>query len=190
MPSETRIWIDETYVDYVDSDESLEHFATTRDNVIVCKSMSKVYALSGARAAWLCSNPRELAALERFVPPRAVSLPAQVAAVAAIQDPGYHGRRYDETRELRATLVSRVGALPGIEPLPGLANFVLCHLDPSGPSAVAVVDSCREPGVYLRDVAGRGTALGSHALGIAVKDEAGMLRIVAALGRAVGEGNG
>ena len=184
LPSETRIWIDETYVDYVDSDESLEHFATTRANVVVCKSMSKVYALSGARAAYLCSNPRELDTLRKFVPPWAVSLPAQVAAVAAIQDPGYYAQRYDETRELREVLISEVGALPGIEPLRGVANFVLCHLDPRGPTAATVVDSCREHGVFLRDVSSMGTALGSHVLRIAVKDADGIHRIVAALRQA------
>src|SRR5262249_31982909 len=52
-PPRTRIWIDETYTDYVGASESLETFAAKSQNVIVCKSMSKVYALSGARVAYL-----------------------------------------------------------------------------------------------------------------------------------------
>ena len=39
---QTLVWIDETY-DYVDAGASLEQFAATSRNVIVCKSMSKVY---------------------------------------------------------------------------------------------------------------------------------------------------
>ena len=50
-----RWWIDETYVDYAGANESLERFAARSNNVVVCKSMSKVYALSGARAACLAS---------------------------------------------------------------------------------------------------------------------------------------
>lgn len=50
----TRIWIDETYIDYVDPKLSLESFAAVSPNVIVCKSMSKVYALSGLRVAYRC----------------------------------------------------------------------------------------------------------------------------------------
>jgi len=62
LPDRTLAWIDETYVDYVDPRESLERFACRRPNVIVCKSMSKVYALSGLRAAYLCAAPSLIAA--------------------------------------------------------------------------------------------------------------------------------
>ncbi|MHC4129291.1 MAG: aminotransferase class I/II-fold pyridoxal phosphate-dependent enzyme, partial [Planctomycetota bacterium] len=53
-PPTTRFWIDETYVEYAGRSEALERFAAASDNTVVCKSMSKVYALSGVRAAYLC----------------------------------------------------------------------------------------------------------------------------------------
>jgi GNAT superfamily N-acetyltransferase len=62
-PSETRIWVDETYVDFAGSEESLETFAVQTENVIVCKSMSKVYALSGLRVAYLCAGAHQLEGL-------------------------------------------------------------------------------------------------------------------------------
>ena len=49
--------------------------------------MSKVYALSGARCAYLCASPHLLETLRSITPPWAVSLPGQVAAVAALRDP-------------------------------------------------------------------------------------------------------
>ncbi len=49
----TRVWMDEAYVDYVDSAQSFERMAAQSSNIIVCKSMSKAYALSGARAIGL-----------------------------------------------------------------------------------------------------------------------------------------
>jgi histidinol-phosphate/aromatic aminotransferase/cobyric acid decarboxylase-like protein len=76
LPTSTRVWIDEAYVDYAGSDASLERFATTRANVVVAKSMSKVYALSGARAAYMCASSRIIEDLKAMVPPWAVSLPA------------------------------------------------------------------------------------------------------------------
>src|SRR6266576_385362 len=60
------------------------------ENVIVCKSMSKVYALSGARVAYLCAGPHQLEELRALTPPWVVSLPAQVAAVRALNDPAYY----------------------------------------------------------------------------------------------------
>src|SRR5262249_54560401 len=81
IPSNTRVWIDETYIEYAGLNESLEQFAVTSPNVVVCKSMSKVCALSGARAAYLCGPMDVMADLRAITPPWAVSLLAQVAAV-------------------------------------------------------------------------------------------------------------
>ena len=123
--------------------------------------------------------------LRPFVPPWAVSLPAQVAAVEAVQHPEYYTQRYRETHELRQALISDLDRLPGVEPSPGVANFVLCHLDPGGPTADEVVTRCRERDVFLRDVSNVGTGLGQHALRVAVKDAGANQRIVATLRQAV-----
>ena len=88
-PAHTRVWVDETYVEYAGPGQSLEHFAAASENVLVCKSMSKVYGLSGARVAYLCAGPHQLEALRAITPPWVVSLPAQVAAVRALQNPDY-----------------------------------------------------------------------------------------------------
>lgn len=185
-PRHTKFWIDEAYVDYVGPDQSLERFATRSDNVIVCKSMSKVYALSGARAAYLCGAARLVADLRPLVPPWAVALPAQVAAVAALRDPVYYARRYRETHRLRdelARMLTRAGA-PDV--VASSANWILCHLDPDGVSAAEVVQRCRGQGVFLRDVGGMGERLGHHVLRTAVKDEAANARIAEVLGWALG----
>ena len=87
-PPATRIWVDETYVEYAGADQSLEQFAARSENVIVCKSMSKAYAFSGARVAYLCAGQHQLESLRPLTPPWAVSLPAQIAAVKALEDPG------------------------------------------------------------------------------------------------------
>ena len=96
-PLHTRIWVDETYVEYAGADQSLEKFAAASENAIVAKSMSKVYALSGARAAYLCAGAHQLEALRAITPPWVIGLPAQVAAVRALQDPAYYAARYRET---------------------------------------------------------------------------------------------
>jgi Histidinol-phosphate/aromatic aminotransferase and cobyric acid decarboxylase len=48
-PKTTRWWIDETYVEYAGLDQSLEAFAASSSNVVICKSMSKVYGPAHAR---------------------------------------------------------------------------------------------------------------------------------------------
>jgi len=58
----------------------------------------------GARTAYLCGPPLLVDPLRAWTPPWAVSLPAQVAAVHALQEPEYYANRYRETHGLRRRL--------------------------------------------------------------------------------------
>ncbi len=178
-PPTTRIWVDETYIEYAapDSSESLERFAAASENVIVCKSMSKVYALSGARVAYLCAGPHQLEALRAITPPWIVGLPAQLAAVRALQSPAYYKSRYTETVTLRVNLAHELRALDW-DVLPGIANFLLCHLPTTGPDAAALVVAARTHGLFLRNAASMSPSLGTHTIRIAVKDETTNARMV------------
>jgi histidinol-phosphate/aromatic aminotransferase/cobyric acid decarboxylase-like protein len=177
----TRIWIDETYIEYAGSEESLEQLAARSENILVCKSMSKVYALSGARVAYLCGGAHQLEGLRAITPPWVVSLPAQVAAVRALEDPTYYAERYTETALARNDLALELHAF-GWNVLPGVANFLLCHLPASGPSAESVVQSCRKHGLFLRNAAAMSQHLGDRCVRIAVKDPRTNRRILAIIG--------
>ena len=181
VPKRTRVWVDETYVDYAGPEESLEQFASRSDNVIVCKSMSKVYALSGARAAYLCAHKFQLSDLISITPPWAVSLPAQIAAVKALEDRPYYLMRYRETHRLREKLVENLRSIGIEEIVPSKANFVMLHLRLDQPTAKEIVIECRKSGVFLRDVSTMGRELESRALRIAVKDEQSNATVVRTL---------
>jgi len=183
-PRNTRIWLDETYVDYAGPDESLEKFAASSDNVVVCKSMSKVYALSGARAAYVCAGPFITKRLREISPPWAVSLPAQLAAVRALEDERYYVERYRETRGLREDLAKALRAM-GFEVIPATANFLLCHLPEGAPDAATVARRCRQNNVYIRDAGEISRLLGTHALRIAVQEHGVNQRLLAVLGQAL-----
>ena len=176
-PARTRVWVDETYVDYAGGEQSLESFAARTENVIVCKSMSKAYALSGLRVAYLCAGAHQLEALRAITPPWVVGLPAQLAATLALQDPDYYAERYSETHRLREELAKQLHAL-GWEIFPGVANFLLCHLPESGPSAERLVRECRVLGLFLRDASLMGSRLGGRTIRIAVKDATTNQRMV------------
>jgi histidinol-phosphate/aromatic aminotransferase/cobyric acid decarboxylase-like protein len=184
-PTRTRIWIDETYIEYAGQNQSLESFAAQSENVIICKSMSKVYALSGVRAAYLCGPPPLIAQLRTLTPPWTVSLPAQVAVIKALEDPAYYTSRYFETHTLRQALAQALLAVSPMEIIPGVANFLLCHLPPDGPDAATVVQRCRADGLFVRNAASMGSQLGHYALRVAVKDAETNHRIVEILNAAL-----
>ena len=185
VPARTRVWIDETYIDYVGAGQSVEAWAAHSPNVVVCKSMSKVYALSGARVAYLCASPHQLEELRALTPPWVVSLPAQVAGVKALQDPAYYAAQYEEThrarRQLQRALVAR-----GWDVTPGRANFLLAQLPEDGMEADALIERCRQRGLFLRNPANMGSGFGRHTVRVAVKDEATNRRMLEILDQITG----
>lgn len=168
VPARTRVCVDETYIDYVGSEQSLERWARQTENVVVCKSMSKVYALSGARVAYLCGSAAQIEPLRRLTPPWAVSLPTQVAAVEALRDAEYYAARYCETQALREQLAQGLKLL-GWDVVPGCANFLLAHVPGHQPTAPEVIARCRNHGLFLRDVSSMGTTFSNRTIRVAVK---------------------
>jgi histidinol-phosphate/aromatic aminotransferase/cobyric acid decarboxylase-like protein len=181
VPGSTRVWVDEAYIEYVGPDESLERFAAASENTIVCKTMSKVYALSGMRVAYLCGSLHQLSDLVPLTPPWAVSLPGQVAAVKALGDSAYYQDRYRETRKLRQQLIEGLRGLGIHEIVPGQANFVMFHLEPDQPLATTVLSEAKRQGVFVRDPSLMGSEVGPRALRLTVKDKEANERILATL---------
>lgn len=181
-PWRTRVWVDEAYIEYTGPAQSLETFAARSENVVVCKSLSKTYALSGARAAYLCASPHQLESLRAITPPWAVNLLGQVAAVKALEDPDYYTARYEETRQLRRQLSEGL-ALLGWEVTPSQTNFLLCHLPADGPDTQTLLEQCKQEGLFLRDMTAMGQRLGDRAVRIAVKDATTNARMLEILRR-------
>lgn len=168
-PARTRIWVDEAYVEYAGRGQSLEALAADSDRIVVCKSLSKVLALSGARAAYLVAPPPIARELRSITPPWALSFPAQLAVVRALQDPGYYEGRYAETGALREALRQNLEGLAPWTVIAGVINAVLCLMPSSMPPASAVAAACRARGLYVRQWPAEST-LGPRAIRVAVKD--------------------
>jgi len=161
------IWVDETYVDYVPNAQSLELLVATTPNLIVCKSMSKCYALSGLRVAYAVGQ--KMTELRRFIPPWAVSLPGQLAAVAALKNPTYYNQQYSIIHEQRKILTHELQQ-QNFSVLPGVANFILTFL-PKGTShtSSSFIEACRGKGVFIRDAQNMGVSLGNNSVRFAIR---------------------
>ncbi|MDQ0930432.1 histidinol-phosphate aminotransferase family protein [Streptomyces turgidiscabies] len=180
-PARTRWWIDEAYLGYVDLTESLADLAATDPRVVVCTSLSKMYALSGMRAAYLVAEPVTAAHLRRWTPPWPVSLPGQLAAVAALRDPAYYSDCWLRTHALRRRLAADLAGLDETVVVEeGVANFLSVTLPTGGPSAAQVVNECRTHDVHLRDLSPLSPEHEGRTVRVAVKDTVENARIVAA----------
>ena len=107
------------------------------------------------------------------------------ALAKALEDPAYYAAKYQETRALRLQLIEALKPL-NWEIIPGVTNFVLCHLPENGPDADALIARCRERGLFLRNVATMGSCLGNRAVRIAVKDAETNRRMIGIIFAALG----
>lgn len=178
LPETTRVWLDETYIDFVnDGAETMEPVEDER--LIVAKSMSKFYGLSGLRIGYLVCAPDLAADLERQSPPWSIGLLAQVAAVEALRDRVYYAARVVQTARGREVLMKGVAEIEGLTPVGADANYFLFRTD-----RVPSDELCRRTAarnVFLRDCDNLSPRFGTRWIRTAVKDADANACIIGAL---------
>lgn len=144
----TRVWIDETYIEYVGQHTSLEKYASRSPNVVVCKSMSKCYALSGVRVAYLVGSGVQLEGI--LHPPWWVSRVAQTLAIAALtpQSRVYYAEQIIETKKIVDYMIHMLRKC-GLETIGSpVASYITCMVH--GNDANSLVDALKAQGIYIR----------------------------------------
>lgn len=177
--------IDETYIDYIDKNLSLEKEAVINENLVIIKSMSKVYALSGARAGYIVAHEKTINKVSSFIPPWSVSLVAQIAAVEALKDPAYYSKKYKETHELRQSMISELKKMQSVKIYDSIANFFLIELLDNKLKADVIIQKLRKQKIYLRDCTSMSTQFKNNFIRVAVKDKKTNKIIVDALKKAL-----
>lgn len=170
---ETLVVVDETYLEFAGERLSLEQEASRRRNMVVVKSMSKVYALSGARVGYMVLHPETAEEMSKWLPPWPVGLLSQAAAMEALRHPEYYRKRYEETRQLREEFRQ---ALAGLNPLPSCTNYFLVR--PPQPGELA--ERLRARNIYVREFFS-GILAGKY-LRITVRCREENLRMIEAMG--------
>lgn len=183
LSEQTKVWIDETYIDFDPELVSAESLIPEDPRIIVSKSLSKYYALSGLRVGYLAGPSSLIAAMEPESTPWSVGLIAQVAAVEALRDPSYYAFVTAETARLRRVLGGAFSTIEEVKVFPSVTNFLMIEL--FGVDAETVVQKARKEGVYLRNCDTLSHRFQGRFIRTAVKDAASNARIVQAIAEAV-----
>ena len=155
VPPDVLVFIDEAYVSYArecpDYPDGVDYIA---DNVMVARSFSKDYGLAGFRVG-VAIGPAELIAQMRKVKmPFEPSFPAQVAALAALEDEEHIARTLEANRNSLERMRRHFEKL-GIEYIPSYANFLLMVFENESTAARCAAE-CLNRGLILRHVASFG----------------------------------
>ena len=123
-----RLVVDEAFMDFIES-ESIIKQAVEASQLICLRSFAKFFGMPGLRIGYAVSDEATIAALRAGQEPWTASIPAEHAAIAALND----WRHIKKTRRViekeRDRLLSALRLLPGVEPFPCAANFIFMKVD-------------------------------------------------------------
>lgn len=145
----TMLVVDEAFVDFVSPDERLTPLLASYDNLLLLRSMTKLYAVPGLRLGYLlgvASTVRRIAELQ---------LPWSVNALAAslvaplLEDHEYRGRLQDWLEIERPWLQAKLMAL-GLRVVPSRANFLLLQDRTQAQAAPLLLEHLARSGLLAR----------------------------------------
>jgi histidinol-phosphate/aromatic aminotransferase/cobyric acid decarboxylase-like protein len=125
--------IDEAFMDFLPPSRqtSLIRRIADFDNLVVVRSLTKFYSLPGLRLGYGIAQPERLARWQSWRDPWPVNTLAEAAAIAALQDQAYQTASWQWLAGARPRLQAALAGLPGLEPLPGQANYLLVRTEQS-----------------------------------------------------------
>jgi histidinol-phosphate aminotransferase len=186
LPADVVLVLDAAYAEYVrrnDYESGIELVATS-DNVVMCRTFSKIYGLAGLRLGWLYGPAHIVDAVNRVRGPFNVNAPAIAAGIAAIEDTAHFEFAREHNTRWLAWLTTEIGKL-GLEVTPSVANFVLIHFPATeGRSAKDADAFLTARGLILRQV---GAYKLPNALRMSVGTEEANRLVVAALAEFLGK---
>jgi len=159
--------VDESYLPFVD-EPSLAGFPLPANLFLLCSS-SKIYGIPGLRLGFLVASEEKMARFAARRKPWGVNRMAQVAGEYLLaHGDGYVQAVREYLAQVRPGFVARLAALPGVQVMPGSANFILCRLTGSM-TAAQLRDAMLGQRIMIRDC-GNFTGLDAQYFRVSLQD--------------------
>ena len=148
VPERCLVILDEAYYEYASSISDYPDSMIYRyDNVITLRTFSKSYGLAGLRVGYGFAHDSLISNLMKVKLPFEPSVPAQVAAIAAL----------DDRQHLEATLYENKKQMAKVEKV--FKNFNLSYIPSSANFITLVLDSEKQASLFVRQFLENGVIL-------------------------------
>lgn len=137
--------VDEAFIDFL-PERSVVRSAAGNSHLIVLRSLTKFYALSGLRTGYGVFPKALVATVKNYKEPWTINSLAQQAGITAISDRAYHDQTMAVIGKEKQFLEEGLANLK-ITFFPSFANYYLLKMD----HAQEKIASLREKGILLRD---------------------------------------
>jgi histidinol-phosphate aminotransferase len=155
LPADVVLVLDSAYAEYVgaaDYDSGLA-LSLSAHNVVMTRTFSKIHGLAALRVGWMTGSAGIVDVINRVRGPFNVSVPAQVAAAAAIDDVEHQAKAKAHNDRWLPWLAQELTAI-GIQVHPSVGNFLLIEFpDVPGHDAVAAAEYLEKNGIIPRAMA-------------------------------------
>jgi len=148
LPPRILVVLDHAYIEYVTGSahpNGLDYIRQGRP-LLVLRTFSKIYGLAGLRVGFGLAPAGVIADLNRVREPFNVNTPAQVAAVAALEDEEHLKRSLAMVEKGRRQLAAGL-AMMGLRAVPGGGNFLFVD---TGSDSRKVFEALLQRGIIIR----------------------------------------
>lgn len=169
--------VDECFIEFLEQQEryTIKDEIGSSSHLFVLRAFTKMYAMAGLRLGYcLCGNLPLLEKMQQNRQPWSVSIPAQMAGIAAVEDAAFAEESRQTIARERQQLKTFLQEM-GFRVLDGAANY-LCFQGAEGLS-----EYCRDRGILIRDCSNyEGLCPGWYR--VAVKSRADNAKLMEVLG--------
>ncbi|NEN99912.1 MAG: threonine-phosphate decarboxylase, partial [Moorea sp. SIO3I7] len=125
--------VDEAFMDFLppEQEQSLIPLIGDYPNLVILRSLTKFYSLPGLRLGYCIAHPERLQRWQQWRDPWPINTLAAAAAAAVVQDRAFQQQTWDWLAPARKQLFQGLAKLPGLQPYPSAANFLLVHSEKS-----------------------------------------------------------
>ena len=147
LPQDILLVLDAAYCELVDAPDFSEgnELVQQYSNVVVLRTFSKIYGLAGLRLGWGYFSPEVADVMNRARGPFNVSMPAQVAGIAALDDQDFIAKSKAHNTKWRAWLAAELQKI-GYTVYPSQGNFLLVECG----DAAAADEHLKNNGIIVR----------------------------------------
>ena len=142
---------DEAYFEFseVDNVDLLDDY----DNLLLLRTFSKVFGLSGMRIGYAISNPEFIEYMHRVKPVFSLTKLSYVAASAVLDDEEYIKKSIEIGIQSREFLYENMSKFDKLEVYPSKSNYLLVGVKKTGMTSSEFAEELLKRGVIVRDCA-------------------------------------
>jgi len=145
--------VDESFLEFLSAEASLScrSLLPRYANLVIVQSLTKFYALPGLRLGFVLADHAICKMLDKGKDPWNVNSLAQVAGTVALADEAYRAKSLAMIGDAREAFCNKLGAIPGVIPLAGSANFILVNIAGTGFTSIRLREALAQEGILIRD---------------------------------------